>query len=352
MGKKAVSYLLSTLGVVFTLLLLAAAILSWRASSLSPLMPEWSNFWMAIALFMPVILLLNAVAMVWWLIRGKWGVMLAPVIAIVLNLNYISAMVQLPDFTKHGGERDIRVMSLNVLGFRQLGSVPVSAHAITYIASREQVDLLCLQEFVVEHTFNVDSIAALVESRMPYVVHGASLAICSRYPILDHRSVSFPDSGNGYIWADLDIEGKRVRVFSVHLQTSGLASLLHRLRKNPNHDAPIERLVGSLEQNTRIRAKQVDEIRQIIDETPGPVIVAGDFNETPSSYVYRRMKGDMIDGFRASGRGFGGTFRSFGGFLRLDYIFYNDAFTSVRYCMLDEQISDHKAVVADLCFKQ
>lgn len=68
-------------------------------------------------------------------------------------------------------------------------------------------------------------------------------------------------------------------------------------------------MIGELERNSRIRAQQVREIRAVIDSTHYPVIVAGDFNDTPSSYTYRRLKGDMTDGFWAVGNGFGGTFR-------------------------------------------
>lgn len=109
-------------------------------------------------------------------------------------------------------------------------------------------------------------------------------------------------------------------------------------------------MIGELERNSRIRAQQVREIRAVIDSTHYPVIVAGDFNDTPSSYTYRRLKGDMTDGFRAVGNGFGGTFRYLGGVLRIDYIFYDDRFAGAGYYMLQDDVSDHKAVVAELRF--
>lgn len=94
--------------------------------------------------------------------------------------------------------------------------------------------------------------------------------------------------------------------------------------------------MGELEHNSSIRAGQVGEIRAEMDASPYPVILAGDFNDTPSSYTYRTMKGDMTDGFRDSGSGYGGTFRYLGGVLRIDYIFYDDAFEGIRYYMPQE----------------
>ena len=85
--------------------------------------------------------------------------------------------------------------------------------------------------------------------------------------------------------------------------------------------------------------------------SPYPVILAGDFNDTPSSYTYREMKGALTDGFRRCGNGYGGTFRYLGGLLRIDYVFYDDTFECVRYYMPSEVVSDHKVVIAELRFK-
>ena len=83
MGRKAVFCLLYFLAVVFTGLLLAAAVLSWRASFVSP---EQGGFWATIALLMPVVLLANLAALVWWLIRRRWVVALMPLAALLLNM--------------------------------------------------------------------------------------------------------------------------------------------------------------------------------------------------------------------------------------------------------------------------
>lgn len=110
-------------------------------------------------------------------------------------------------------------------------------------------------------------------------------------------------------------------------------------------------MLGAVDRNSRIRAAQVREIRAETDASPYPVILAGDFNDTPSSYTYREMKGALTDGFRRCGNGYGGTFRYLGGLLRIDYVFYDDTFECVRYYMPSEVVSDHKVVIAELRFK-
>lgn len=348
MGRKAVSFLFYGISVVLTGLLLVAAVLCRYASSVSP---GEGGFWATLALLMPVVLLANVVALVWWAVRRKWIVLLMPLVALVLNLGYISAMVQLPDFKERGNPHDIRIATLNVNGFRRLESTPATARAIAGMVNREQVDVLCLQEFMDSREFPADSIGKVFARRMPYFLHEGGAALASRYPVLDHKYVRFANTNNDYLRADLLVGDDTVRLFSVHLQTSGIAQLRRRFRKDYNRDAPVERILGELEHNSSIRAGQVGEIRVEIDASPYPVILAGDFNDTPSSYTYHTMKGNMTDGFRDSGSGYGGTFRYLGGVLRIDYIFYDDAFEGIRYYMPPEDVSDHKAVVAELRFR-
>lgn len=162
----------------------------------------------------------------------------------------------------------------------------------------EQVDVLCLQEFLDDGEFPADSIGALFSRRMPYFVSEGNGAVVSRYPILDCKYVRFPDTSNDYLRADLLVEGDTLRIFSVHLQTSGIAQLRRRFQKDYNREAPVDSMLGAVDRNSRIRAAQVREIRAETDASPYPVILAGDFNDTPSSYTYREMKGALTDGFR------------------------------------------------------
>ena len=198
MGRKAVFCLLYFLAVVFTGLLLAAAVLSWRASFVSP---EQGGFWATIALLLPVVLLANLAALVWWLIRRRWVVALMPLAALLLNMGYVSSMIQLPDFNAPAGSHDIRIATLNVNGFRQLGPKSITAAAVAEMMRHEQVDVLCLQEFLDDGEFPADSIGALFSRRMPYFVSEGSGAVASRYPILDCKYVRFPDTSNDYLRA-------------------------------------------------------------------------------------------------------------------------------------------------------
>ena len=55
---------------------------------------------------------------------------------------------------------------------------------------------------------------------------------------------------------------------------------------------------------------------------PYPIIVCGDFNDTPVSYTYNKIKGNLMDSFTISGVGIGDSYVKIPMF-RIDYIMYD-----------------------------
>lgn len=347
MGRKAVSYLLLNLAIVLTAGLLVLAVVCRYASFVSP---EQGRVWVQLAFATPIVLLCNAVALVFWLIRRRWFAALLPVVAFVVNFDFVSAMIQPPRW----GERpqpELTVATLNVHAFKQYEVHEQTVWTVSSLMRREEADVVCLQEFVPSRENPVDSIVSVFGSFLPYHVTEGSMAIFSRYPIHDREYLLFPDSGNSYLQADVEVGGRRVRIVSVHLQTSGISMMQTRYLKDYGEGMPVDVMFDLLENNGRMRARQARAIREVIDRSSMPVVLAGDFNDLPSSYTYRTLSEGLIDGFRSNGSGYGGTYLYFKGLLRIDYIFYNDYFEGTGYRILREKVSDHKPVVAKLRFR-
>jgi endonuclease/exonuclease/phosphatase (EEP) superfamily protein YafD len=86
-----------------------------------------------------------------------------------------------------------------------------------------------------------------------------------------------------------------------------------------------------------------------VDESPYPLVVCGDFNDTPASYTYRKIKGGLEDSFVAAGKGYAYTYRYLRRLLRIDYLFYSrDIFKATGYNSPDLEYSDHKPVIVTL----
>lgn len=101
-----------------------------------------------------------------------------------------------------------------------------------------------------------------------------------------------------------------------------------------------------------MRAAQVKEVRELIDTTSHPVILAGDFNDTPHSYVYTAMKGDNLeDSFDEAKFQMGGTFFRTLGLLRIDYIFHSKHFKTLTYYSERSDLSDHLPIFSVLGYK-
>jgi endonuclease/exonuclease/phosphatase family metal-dependent hydrolase len=109
-----------------------------------------------------------------------------------------------------------------------------------------------------------------------------------------------------------------------------------------------------------LQFRQVKKLVEAIWQQPGPKIVAGDFNATEGSEVYRLMNTELHNAFAKAGFGFGFTFptpaRRIGKlfpFLRIDHIFTSEHFVATS-CEIGKNAggSDHFPVVVDLVFRR
>lgn len=92
------------------------------------------------------------------------------------------------------------------------------------------------------------------------------------------------------------------------------------------------------------RAHQADVLTEHIQSSPYPVIVCGDFNDTPVSYSYRKIRKDLVDAYIKSGRGIGNTYSGVFPSYRIDYILHSRDIQSVGFETIKVNYSDHYPV--------
>ena len=229
----------------------------------------------------------------------------------------------------------LKIMSYNVRSFiddkgeRRLDSIAM-------FVKKANPDILCFQEMGFSEL--ADSLLRPLQP-MPKSLSRVDLspAIYSRYPIIKAHRV---DSIKTFVWVDMVIRDDTIRVFNNHLQS---ATILHEdIAYIENHEyiadeewSELRSVVDRLSKNNKLRAAQVDSLRVLIDASPYPTIVCGDFNDTPVSYTYRKMSKGFTDAFREVGRGFSHTFKGFFGMLRIDYVLSADEFAPLSYEAVD-----------------
>lgn len=174
----------------------------------------------------------------------------------------------------------------------------------------------------------------------------------SKYKAVSRKNL-FENLSNGDITAqceqiDLEIKGKVYRVFNVHLESFGLVKSMVKLNGNGNEDEQkVKNVVKRLIPTFKAHQEQVKIIREAIDNSPYPVIVAGDFNSVPNSYEYYETSKGLKDAFYEVGKGSGTSFHDYKYPLRIDYIFTSESIKPVTY-KVDHSVnlSDHYPVIA------
>lgn len=357
MGKKAVGYLCETLLAAGTVALLAVSVMSAVSARFDP--GDYGIFLFP-ALALPAVLVLDVAALVYWCIRKRWMIALLPVVSLALNYGFIGAMYRLPGNGRDDGracaDGGFTIAAYNVHGFRSQESFPASVREVAAFVIEEGVDIVCFEEFVTHHKFGIDDISA-VFSHLPYVFYEKNgVAVFSRYPIVAYSRIEFGDTDNGAIKTVIDVNGRHVAVFAVHLQTTGTSHEKRRMErelKSGDTSAGMDtaaRMWDALKSNAAVRARQIRHVREAAMKEDMPVIVCGDFNDTPASYTYGVMDGSFTDGFKSAGSGYGATYRGFGNALRIDYIFYGNGLEGADYRSPDVPMSDHRPVIMRMCF--
>ena len=307
--------------------------------------PDSFKFMPFIGLMLPILLLANLASVIYWTIRWRCWVFI-PLIAIFSNWSYISCVIQSSFFSP--ASAPMVKMNAYTPGILTVATYNVDAfnHEHTGYSCKEiasymrnlQADILCFQEFGINDEFGVDSIAAVLSDWPYYYIpispegkHLLQLAVFSRYPIKEENLIVYPDSKNCSLWCDIEINGRIIRLFNNHLQTTEVSQNKRKLEKGLRTD-----------DSQRVERAALG----LIAASPYPTIICGDFNSLPSSYVYHTVKGDKLqDGFQTSGHGYMYTFKFFKHLLRIDYILHSPELNSTDYFSPDLTYSDHNPVV-------
>ena len=255
----------------------------------------------------------------------------------------------------------VKVMTYNtrMFDFYNWSEDPNSSEAIFQFIKQENPDILCIQEFYTSHrreAFHPNRVKARLKNLgYSHIVYqspgkrgaGYGIATFSRYPIENKGSLPIRESKNMSIFTDVKINGQMIRVFNNHLESIGfqehdfnvIDSL--RLEMDKKQRQGIQEIVRKMSRAFRQRSTQAEVLSKHIRNAPYPVIVCGDFNDTPISYVYQKMRGDLKDAFRESGSGMGGTYNGRLPSLRIDYIFHEKDFQSYQFKRHRINYSDH-----------
>ena len=175
------------------------------------------------------------------------------------------------------------------------------------------------------------------------------MTIYTKHPIIEHGLILENRMAGNADYADIDINGKRIRFINVYLEPYKLYEDLQETPENiDNTEKKAKTIVGKMLPIFKKHQEQVEKIAAFIKKSPYPVILAGDFNAVPNSYEYYELGKGLTDAFVAVGRGSSTSFHDYKFPIRIDYIFTSKEIKPVSYRVdRSVKISDHFPVIAE-----
>lgn len=204
---------------------------------------------------------------------------------------------------------------------------------------REKLDIICLQEATVTETANGDpkgqipmiaaavgDFAWCVAKRQAY----SGPAVLVRGKIIRQETLQ-PEKLPSYgVLAEVEIDGRRLIVVSVHMRSLSGASVKGVLATEQDRIAQAKHLVK------RLSREQL------------PVLIAGDFNAMPLFPSYNVVVAAKYRDAALEFQNHAHTRKTRGLPARIDYLFLSESFEITRYDVLPIDFSDHRPIVAEV----
>lgn len=371
-----INSLFDNLFLKLTMLAALALLATYPAPYFNP-DPFW--FFSITGLVYPFALLLNLGFALYWLLKKPQYSLLPlgviacgyPLLRKNIAFNWFESSAALP-------QKTYKVMTYNVKNF-DLYNWSKDAQTrdnMLELLRQENPDIVCFQEFYTkDQVGNFQNEKYLVNELEYQYFHFVKtysrpnrgdwgIAIFSKYPISNTDQIKFDNSiSNTVAIADLNVDGQRLRIFSVHLQSIHLGEtdlayvedITDKETENTTggqHLKSLSSIVKKLRRAYIKRGKQARTLAEYVRQSPYPVIVCGDFNDTPSSYAYNTIAENLNDAFLCNGLGIGSTYNSLLPFLRIDYIFLDTTLSVHRYHTVNKNYSDHYPAVAEFSFPE
>ena len=311
----------------------------------------------------PYLLLVNIIFAIVWLVMLRWEALVS-IVVILAGFTHFSnyIKIQKPSGDKTG---TFQVQSYNVRLFNYFEgrSTSSSEKRILELLRNQGADIICLQEIYimgdpVQKEREIRSaLGGKYFSHFKVISSGKNryygIATLTRFPIISRGDIVHEKSSSLSIYSDILAGKDTIRVFNNHLQSFRLhrmeRTFLSELVETSDDKEALSELVSissSLRNGFVKRASQAQAVKTRLGKSPYPVIVVGDFNDTPVSYSYRKIRKGLNDSFVSSGYGAGFTYKGNYPPNRIDYILYDNALECRHFDILKVKYSDHYPIVA------
>lgn len=353
----------------FTGINVATILALWLCCGVTFLSPEHFPRLSLLPLIFPIIALVNAAFLFFWMIFKIKRIWL-PLVGCGVCYSFLWDYCPL-NFSADvaPGDSCLTLMSYNThnYGGKEASDEEGNNAIANYIYSCG-ADIIGLQEASTGGA-QIAIVAKEMEKMGYYSYHSKSVVLFSKLPILEADTLSYPTRSNSGIYAKLLDGQDTILLINNHFESNHLSEVM----KEDYRDALKKQARNAYEQDARdtlrrelspvvkyllkaapLRAAQADTIAHFIEQwLPRPIIVMGDFNDTPVSYTLNTVSQHLTNAYSQSGTGPGFTFHGKGFPVRIDHILFSgDRWQSHRtYTDKSIKYSDHYPILTKLTRK-
>jgi len=278
-----------------------------------------------ISLTIPIFIGVLILSFFYFIFNKSWWSIL-PIFIITIFWSLISSSFSFhQQDTSNNRENSIRLISYNVQGFIDDTGIKTITERQTEISDwidSLNADIICLQE--VTDQANLDRLLSGYQSFFSGKTNPDNsrlgVIILSRFPIVNSGSIEFAfNSFNRSAWADIAVGKDTIRVMNVHLKSYNFK------------DYKGWKKITNMRNALQARSYHARLLTRFIQNSPYPVILCGDFNETSNSYVYQKLKTSLNNSFEHAGKFYQHSFKLGPIPFRIDHIFADTRFTVLEY---------------------
>ena len=243
----------------------------------------------------------------------------------------------------------------------------IKRHSIDEIVNsllNQNADIICLQEY--EDCRNGCKSLEIIKKKYPYYYfpgwiigpyrHRGGNVIFSKYPIVKNDSTRF-ENGENIITANIAINDDTISLFTTHLDSYRFSRAEFKeidgiAKEDVVTKKSVTGIVGKMKNTLKTHSEQADIAIKFMATTTYPTVFCADLNEVANNNTYWKIRGEKQDAFLQKGFGLGKTFNSLSPVLRIDYIMPDNNFEVTQFNIIEEGMSDHSLLVADLLLKK
>lgn len=286
-------------------------------------------------------------------LKARWK-LLVPIVAIVIAIPGFMRSFSIRQKSEEKG--NIKIMSYNIAQFRDITDNQRDRNSVekdvVEIINAQNPDIVCLQESGRWDDKLASDFAQKIGCKYYSFEKGNGNVIFSKYPIDNDEFTERSDEINNLGLIRLVDAGKYGKFYleCVHLQsfmiTKDEIEYINDAKSYVEKSETVGKsLIYKLKDGFRKRTADTKIIMENLPEN-FPIIICGDFNDTPQSYTYHQMrKAGLVDAFLKVDNGVGKTYCGSLPLLRIDYFWCSKDILPKTFDRVTRKMSDHYPII-------